>query len=187
METVKTDHPYPKEFEEWVTLKDGSAVFLRPVKPSDGPLILDLFQKLSPQTIYFRFLTHLDRLKPEFLKQLVEIDYKTHFALAAVTKDEDREVIVGTCRYIATGNTDHAELTAILRDDWQRKGLGRIMATRVVAIARSKGIASIEISFDSRNEGMKRLFASLGYPVQYESSLVDIADRMEIYIKEIAL
>ena len=82
---------------------------------------------------------------------------------------------------------DHAELTIVLRDDWQRRGLGKIMATRVVTIARSKGIASIEIHFDYRNEGMKRLFASLGYPVQYESSIVDIADRMEIYIKEIVL
>jgi hypothetical protein len=34
---------------------------------------------------------------------------------------------------------------------------------------------------------MKRLFASLGYPVKHESSIIDIADRMEIHIKEIVL
>jgi len=78
---------------------------------------------------------------------------------------------------------DHAELTIVLRDDWQRKGLGREMAARVVAAARAKGITTVEIAFDSRNEGMKRLFASLGYPVKYESSLIDIADRMEICLK----
>jgi hypothetical protein len=61
------------------------------------------------------------------------------------------------------------------------------MVTRVVDIARAKGIASIEILLDYRNEGMKRIFASLGYPVQYESSILDIADRMEILLKEIAL
>jgi RimJ/RimL family protein N-acetyltransferase len=187
METIKADHQYPAQYEEWITIKDGSTVFLRPIKPTDGPLILDIFQKLSPETIYFRFLTHLDRLKPELLKQLVEIDYETHFALAAVIKEEAVESIIGTCRYIVKSNTDHAELTITLRNDWQRRGLGKIMAQKVVAIARSKGISSIEILFDSRNEGMKRLFASLGYPVKYESSLIDIADRMEIYLKEIAL
>jgi len=74
-----------------------------------------------------------------------------------------------------------------LRDDWQRRGHGKIMASRVVNITRLNGISSIGILFDYRNEGMKRLFASLGYPVKHESSFVDIADRMEIYIKEIVL
>jgi GNAT superfamily N-acetyltransferase len=84
-------------------------------------------------------------------------------------------------------DTDHAELTVILRDDWQKKGLGKVMVTRVVEIARSKGLASIEILLDYRNEGMKRIFSSLGYPVSYESSILDIADRMEILLQEIKI
>ena len=187
METIKDEHRYPAQYEEWSTLENSFTFFLRPIKATDGPLLLDLFQKLSPETIYFRFLTHLDRLQPELLKHLVEIDYKTHFTLVAVIEEGGREFIVGTCRYIARGTSDHAELTIVLRDDWQRKGLGRIMATKVTNIARSKGISSIEIHFDYRNEGMKQLFTSLGYPVMYESSLIDIADRMEILLKEITL
>jgi acetyltransferase len=187
MEAFRVYHQYPVYYEEWVTLEDGSAIFLRPIKPTDGPLLLDLFNRLSRETIYFRFLTHLERLQPEMLKQLVEIDYETHFALAAFITEDTKESIIGTCRYIVKQNTDHAELTVILRDDWQRKGLGKVMVTRVVDIARAKGIASIEILLDYRNEGMKRIFASLGYPVQYESSILDIADRMEILLKEITL
>jgi acetyltransferase len=187
MDPANVDHQYPVEYEEWITLKNGYRVFLRPIKPTDGPLILDIFQKLSPQTIYFRFLTNLDKLQPELLEHLVKIDYQTHFTLVAVIEKNGIESIIGTCRYITATKTDHAELTVVLRDDWQRRGLGRIMASRIVNIARSKGIASIEISFDYRNEGMKRLFTSLGYPVMHESSIVDIADRMEIHIKEIVL
>jgi len=187
MEPVTIKHEYPSEYEEWVTLKDGSVIFLRPIKPSDGPLILDLFHKLSPETIYFRFLTRLDRMQPELLKHIVEIDYETHFTLVAVIEEAEMESIIGSCRYITTQKMDHAELTVTLRDDWQRRGLGKIMATRVVNVARLKGISSIEISFDYRNEGMKKLFSSLGYPVKHESSLIDIADRMEISIKEFVL
>ena len=90
METAKVYHQYPVEYEEWITLKDGSVLFLRPIKPTDGPLILDFFQKLSPETIYFRFLTHLDRLQPEFLKHLVEIDYETHFTLVLSSMRRER-------------------------------------------------------------------------------------------------
>jgi acetyltransferase len=121
------------------------------------------------------------------LKQLVEINYESHFALAAIVAEDTKESIIGTCRYIVKQNTDHAELTVILRDDWQKRGLGKLMVTRVVEIARSKGVASIEILLDYRNEGIKRIFASLGYPVKYESSILDIADRMEILLKEVTL
>jgi RimJ/RimL family protein N-acetyltransferase len=185
MEAFRVHRQYPAYYEEWITLRDGSAVFLRPIKPIDGALLLELFQKLSPETIYFRFLTHLERLQPEMLRQLVEIDYETHFALAAIITDDTKESIIGTCRYIVKEDGKHAELTVILRDDWQRKGLGKLMVTRVVDIARSKGLASIGILLDYRNEGIKRVFASLGYPVSYEQSIIDIADSMEILLKEI--
>ncbi len=187
MEAAKLYHQYPGEYEEWIDLKDGAVIFLRPIKPTDGPLIRDLFQELSPQTIYFRFLTRLDRLKPELLKHLVEIDYETHFTLVALIEEGGKSSIIGTCRFISTMKKDHAEFTVTLRDDWQRRGLGKIMATRVLNIARLKGIADIEIAFDYRNEGVKRLFASLGYPVMYESCPIDIADRMEIHIKGIVI
>ena len=180
-------HQYPVEYEEWITLRDGSVVFLRPIKPTDGPLLLDFFQKLSPETIYFRFLTHLKSLHPNLLRHYVEIDYKTHFALAAIIMEEGKESIIGTCRYIVKDKADHAEFTIVLRNDWQRKGLGKIMAVKVVDQARARGISNIEIFFDYRNEGMIRLFSSLGYPVKYESSILDIADRMEIFLKEITL
>jgi acetyltransferase len=187
MEAFRVYHQYPVYYEEWITLNDGSAVFVRPIKPTDGPLLLDLFNRLSRETIYFRFLTHLERLQPEMLKQLVEIDYESHFALVAFITENTKESIIGTCRYIVKGDMNHAELTVVLRDDWQRKGMGKAMVTRVVDIARAKGIASIEILLDYRNEGMKRIFASLGYPVSYEPSILDIADRMEILLQEIKI
>ena len=187
METFRANSQYPLRYEEWITLKDGSSIFLRPIKSTDGSVLVDFFKNLSRETIYFRFLTHLEKLQPETVRHLVEIDYEKHFALAAILNEEKGESVIGTCRYIVKEKKDHAELTVVLRDDWQRKGLGRLMVLRVVEIARSKGIASIEILLDYRNEGMKRIFASLGYPVRYESNILDIADRMEILLKEITL
>ena len=187
MEAFRVYGQYPYYYEEWITLKDGSAVFLRPIKSTDGPLILDFFGRLSRDSIYFRFLTHLEKLQPEMVKQYVEIDYEKHFALAAILKNGDEESIIGTCRYIVKENANHAELTVVLRDDWQKKGLGRALVSRVVDIARSRGIESVEILLDYRNEGMKRIFASLGYPVSYETNILDIADRMEILLQEIKI
>jgi acetyltransferase len=175
-------YPYPKQYEERITLEGGQSVLFRPIQPADGPLILDIFSKLSPESIFYRFLTHLEHLQPEQLEHLVQIDYVTHFALAAVIMEDAHEAIIGTSRYIVTGQPDRAELTVTIRDDWQGKKLGKMLVSRVVDIARSRGIATIEILLDSRNEAMKRLFSHLGYPARYESYVLDVADHMEIDI-----
>ena len=172
---------YPSQYEDRVTLADGQPVLFRPIRPADGPLILDLFSRLSPESVFYRFLTHLERLQPAQLRHLVHIDYVTHFCLAAVIPEENREALIGTGRFmIAAGRPDRAELTVTVRDDWQCRGIGKMLVSRVVEIARSRSISAIEILIDSRNERMIRLFSRLGYPARYESSVLDVCDRMEI-------
>ena len=175
--------PYPAQYEERVALANGQPVLFRPIRPTDGDLILDLFSRLSPESVFYRFLTHLERLQPAQLRHLVHIDYRTHFCLAAVILEENREAMIGTSRFIvAGGRPDRAELTVTVRDDWQRRKIGKMLASRVVEIARSRGIAAVEVLLDSRNEGIKRLVTRLGFPTRYASSVLDICDRMEIDI-----
>ena len=173
--------PYPAQYEQRVALASGQTVLFRPIRPGDGPLILELFSRLSGESIFYRFLTHLERLQPAQLRHLVRIDYRTHFCLAAVILEEGREAMIGTSRFmVAAARPDRAELTVTVRDDWQGRGIGKMLASRVVEIARSRGIAAVEILIDSRNERMIRLFSRLGYPARYETSLLDVCDRMEI-------
>ena len=173
--------PYPAQYEQRVTLASGQLVLFRPIHPEDGPLILDLFSRLSRESIFYRFLTHLKRLQPARLRHLVRIDYRSHFCLAAVILEEGREAMIGTSRFmVAAARPDRAELTVTVRDDWQGRGIGKMLASRVVEIARSRGIAAVEILIDPRNERMIHLFSRLGYPARYESSLLDVCDRMEI-------
>ncbi len=172
---------YPAQYEERVTLANGQRLLFRPIRPADEPLILDLFSRLSPESVFYRFLTRLERLKPAQLRHLVQIDYRTHFCLAATTLEENRETLIGTGRFmVAAARPDRAELTVTVRDDWQGRGIGKMLASRIVKIAGSRGIAAIEILLDSRNERMIRLFSRLGYPARYESSVLDVCDRMEI-------
>ena len=43
--------PYPKKYEMIWTLNDGQEVLLRPIKPEDEPLWLDMFQGFSEESI----------------------------------------------------------------------------------------------------------------------------------------
>lgn len=163
---------YPKEHEAWIITRDDESVFLRPVKPSDGPLIEDLFSKLSPPSIYFRFLTNLDRLRPEILYNLVHIDYECEYALTATVQEKNREVIVGVCRYVCTFDPHRAELAIVIRDDWQGKGIGRALVERVFNVAKRNGIKTIELHIDPQNESSINLFTSMGYKYQHIHSIM---------------
>ena len=48
--------PYPKEWERHVTLKDGTNVFVRPLRPDDEPLYGPFFQRVTDQDLRLRFL-----------------------------------------------------------------------------------------------------------------------------------
>lgn len=51
--------PYPSQYESYHTLRDGTVVLCRPMRPEDEPLILELFSTCSRETIAFRFFHHM--------------------------------------------------------------------------------------------------------------------------------
>jgi acetyltransferase len=176
---------YPKEHEESIVTRDGHNVFLRPVKPSDGPLIDDLFSHLSPPSIYFRFLSNLDRLRPEILYHLVHIDYECEYALTAIVNEKNREAIVGVCRYVCTFDPHRVELAIVIRDDWQGQGIGRALVERVFAVAKQHGITTIELHIDPQNESSINLFTSMGYEYRHIRSIMwEQYDVVEIDLKK---
>lgn len=55
---------YPKEFERDVTLKDGTRLRLRPIRPDDAERLSELYDRLSRHTAYQRFFTPRGRSQP---------------------------------------------------------------------------------------------------------------------------
>jgi acetyltransferase len=90
---------YPSRYEAWVTLRDETKVFLRPVKTTDGPLLLELFKELSPSSVYLRFLSPMHTLPENLVYQFTHIDYKKDFGLVALTNIGNSSVIIGVGRY----------------------------------------------------------------------------------------
>ena len=79
--------PYPKELEETVTLPDGQELLLRPIRPEDEPAFQDLFQRLSPEEIRFRFLHTMKTLSHDLAARLTQIDYDRQMALVLAERD----------------------------------------------------------------------------------------------------
>src|SRR6266700_1181607 len=64
-------------------LKDGTKVHVRPIEPSDEPLLHEAVAAMSERTVYFRFFTPLKRMPDALAHRLAVVDYHDRFAILA--------------------------------------------------------------------------------------------------------
>ena len=124
---------------EEVELRDGSTALVRPIRPSDAPLIKDAYRELSDLSRRLRFLVPTSDLSDEDAQYLTDIDHHRHEALIAL--DPDRERAIGVARYVRVpGDRSAAEVAVVVMDDWHRRGLGTALLDRLTERARENGI-----------------------------------------------
>jgi RimJ/RimL family protein N-acetyltransferase len=124
---------------EWVELRDGSMVAVRPVRASDRARLADGFARLSPSSRRFRFLAGKEALSPSELHYLTDVDHSDHEAIGAVDVADGRGV--GIARFVRSRtDPDTAEVAITVVDEWHRRGLGTILLSRLIASARAVGI-----------------------------------------------
>jgi len=66
-----------------VTVRDGSRLVVRPVRPDDRALLLAGFERLGPESRYKRFLAPMPELTDDVVAYLTSVDHHDHEALAA--------------------------------------------------------------------------------------------------------
>lgn len=148
-----------------VTLRDGSRVILRPVIPTDRDLLVEGFERLSPESRYRRFFAPMKHISPPVLDYLTSIDYRDHFAWAALSAEpgpDGRPLGVGVGRYIRLEDPETAEMAVTVVDDWQGRGLGRVLLDALVLEALENGITRLEGDVLAENRPMQELLRRAG-------------------------
>lgn len=124
-----------------VVLNDGTRVLIRPIRSDDKELLQEGIQRLSPESRYLRFLHYLERLTAAELRYLTEIDYRDHFAWVAMSTDQTEPIGLGVARYIRDKTRpNQAEAAVAVIDEYQGRGLGRLLLTRLADSARENGV-----------------------------------------------
>jgi GNAT superfamily N-acetyltransferase len=150
--------PYPSAEEFHTVLKDGTRLHVRPLRAEDAPRLLELYHKLSHESLYFRFFA-VPQFDPEKAAYLADMDYVDQFALLA----EDETGIVATARFHRdAARPDHAEVAFTVADAMQGKGIGSLLFHRLVQIARGRGVAFFDAEVLRGNEKMIRVFEASG-------------------------
>ncbi len=135
---------YPEQYNKRIALADGTEVFLRPIKPTDDNLMIDLFNSFSKETIYFRFFSTLKYMPKDQLEKMTHIDYEKQMAIVALVQENDTERMVAVGRYtIEADNPDEAEFAIVVQDSYQKRGIGTEVLRHLAHVAKLQGVRVI--------------------------------------------
>lgn len=156
--------PYPKELEETVELKDGSSVFIRPVRPEDEELYRKFFETVAPEDLRLRFFAPVKEFTHAFLARLVQLDYSRAMAFAAVEPASGE--ILGAVRLHADPDHRTGEYAIIVRSTLKGRGLGWVLMKRIIDYARVDGIETIKGEVLKENTTMLDMCQALGFTIR---------------------
>lgn len=150
---------YPANLEIWMTLEDGSRIFIRPMIPADVARIEHAFQVADIETIRRRFFTAAPPTDRAHLEYLANVDYDRRFAMLAMDEDGNS---IGVGRYETT-EPGVAEVAIVVDEPWRRRRVGSVLLTALEPIATSHGVEQLLALYLPDNKAVERLLESLGY------------------------
>jgi acyl-CoA hydrolase len=159
---------YPEELERYDTLRDGTEIFFRPIKPTDEPALSEMLYSLSEKSVRTRYMTHTMAFPHKDIQRLTNIDYKQDVAIVGVVPRVSGEEIVAIAQYFLDPRTQSAEVAFLVQDEWQRKGMGTFLLDYVTQIARQRGVKKFWAKVLPNNEPMLTIFHNSGYKINTE-------------------
>jgi len=159
---------YPKELEHYATLRDGTEIFFRPIKPVDEPALSEMLYSLSEQSVRTRYMMRTMSFPHKDVQQLTNIDYKHDLAIVGVVPGPGGEDIVAMAQYFLDPKTRAAEVAFVVQDEWQAKGMGTFLLDYTTQVAKQRGVKSFYAKVLPDNKAMLAIFQNAGYHVNVE-------------------
>ncbi len=159
---------YPQELEKSETLRDGTQISFRPVKPTDDTALSEMLYSLSQTSIRTRYMSQTMRFPHKDLQKLTNIDYEQNLAIVGTVPGVSEEEIVAIAQYFLDPKTRSAEVAFVVQDEWQQKGMGTLLLRYLTQIAKQRGVKRFYAKVLPVNKAMLAVFYNSGYQVNTE-------------------
>lgn len=163
--------PYPVQYAGRWTMRDGTEVLIRPIRPEDEPLIVEFHQNLSDQSVYMRYFHAMklsQRVAHERLIRICFNDYDREIALVAEHRDpETGQVrVLGVARLSKIHGTNESEFSLLVNDQYHGLGLGTELLRRLIEVARDEKLSCIKADILPENYPMQHVCEKLGFKLR---------------------
>jgi RimJ/RimL family protein N-acetyltransferase len=160
---LDTETVAPGGWQRHTTLRDGTAVLLRQIRPRDRDQLAAGVRALSPASRYLRFHEDLAELTTEQLSYLTEVDHVDHEAIVAIDLDRPDHPGIGVARFIRDPfEREVAEAAVTVADRYQGRGAATLLLGALAARGRQEDIEVFRHHVLARNEAMLEVFDHLG-------------------------
>ncbi len=169
--------PYPIQYVTPWSMKDGTSVTIRPIRPEDEPLVVKYHKTLSEESVYLRYF-HMIKLQTrvthERLSRICFIDYDRELALVVDYKNPHtgEHEILGIGRLSKLHGMDEAEFSMLISDRYQCRGLGTELLRRLLEVAKDEKLQRVTAEILTENRAMQHICEKLGFrltPIPEES------------------
>jgi acetyltransferase len=155
--------PYPKEWERHTELRDGTKIFVRPVRPEDEPLYGPFFAAVTAEDLRLRFFAPVKEFGHTFIARFTQIDYARAMAFIAI--EEASGKMLGVVRMHADANYERGEYAILVRSDLKGRGLGYLLMQMIIDYARAERLKTIEGQVLGENAAMLNMCRELGFSI----------------------
>jgi len=164
--------PYPTRYAAPWTMKDGTEVNIRPIRPEDEPVMVKFHESLSERSVYLRYfhLMNLEqRIRHERLMRTCFIDYDREMALVVERRNPEtgEAEILGVGRLTKIHGSNDAEVAVVVSDQWQGRGLGKELLARLAIVGAEEKLSRLMASILPDNRDMMRICEKLGFSLQH--------------------
>lgn len=173
--------PYPEEYIRKISLNNKAEIVLRPIKPEDEPLWLDMLGSCSKETIYSRFRYFFHWANHQTAVKYCFIDYDREIAIVAETVEDGKRKLVGVGRLVADPDHDTVEYAVLISDKWQNQGLGSKLTDYCMEIAKRWGLKRIVAETTTDNQKMLNVLKKYDFVLVPDntSSLVEVYKNLD--------
>jgi acetyltransferase len=179
--------PYPTRYVWKAETDEDEPVTIRPIRPEDEPLMVKFHETLSEQSIYMRYfhMMNLDqRTTHERLTRICFIDYDREMALVAERTDPEpgEPEIMGVARLSRRhGAANEAEVAVLISDPFQRQGLGTLLLSKLLSVARAEGLRHITADILFENYIMQHISKRLGFRLRRDTQEMVMKADLDLY------
>jgi RimJ/RimL family protein N-acetyltransferase len=149
--------------EQYVTLRDGEKVLIRPLQPDDAKLYPDFLAEVTADDLRMRFFLPMREVRPELMDKLVHYDPEHAMAFIAVAEASGR--MLGVVRLHDDPDDDGGEFAILVRSHLKGHGLGWLMMKQMIAFAQEKGLETVHGQVLGENSTMLQMCSELGFQI----------------------
>lgn len=168
-----------EEYKSRLNLKNGKAMSVRPLLPSDEIAYRNFFYSLQAETIFLRFFHSVKIFSRKMAQEhWASMDYRKNISLIGIVQNRGNKEIVAIGTY-ASLDDKWAEIAFVVREDFHNLGIAGYIFKELQKVASANGLEGFFATTLPENKSMLHLFQKF-FP---DAKIVAKDDELEIWMK----